>query len=278
MDTATESRIVPQALDGLRIEELSWLPFLLQTADALFPTGAYAHSLGFEEMVRLGVVRDEGTLRDFLLQQVAPAQERLELPYLRFAFHAEGVEELCSIDREIDAWKLARETRLASTQLGVRRLKALRTISDAAAFADFESAIQDGRASGHHLVVSALQARVEGVPVAAALAAYYYQSLAAICAAAVRKDASARSAPPAPERRAWWPALFPCSRKMPAALIRCSKSPACATSAPMSVCLSRSSEIGDSPFVERGRLDEFRFRVWMVNQSHPIARRAARMT
>jgi urease accessory protein len=186
MDTATESRIVPQALDGLRIEELSWLPFLLQTADALFPTGAYAHSLGFEEMVRLGVVRDEGTLRDFLLQQVAPAQERLELPYLRFAFHAEGVEELCSIDREIDAWKLARETRLASTQLGVRRLKALRTISDAAAFADFESAIQDGRASGHHLVVSALQARVEGVPVAAALAAYYYQSLAAICAAALK--------------------------------------------------------------------------------------------
>src|SRR6202044_1705518 len=76
MDTATESRI----------EELSWLPFLLQTADALFPTGAYAHSLGFEEIVRLGVVQDEGTLRDFLLRQVAPAQERLELPYLRFAF------------------------------------------------------------------------------------------------------------------------------------------------------------------------------------------------
>jgi len=176
MDTATK----------LQIEEFFWLPFLLQTVDALFPTGAYAHSLGFEELARLGVVGDEGALRDFLLQQVAPAQERLELPYLRFAFQAEDAEELCAIDREIDAWKLARETRLASAQLGVRRLKALRTISGAAAFADFEAAVQEGRASGHHLVVCALQARVQGVPLAAALAAYYYQSLAAICAAALK--------------------------------------------------------------------------------------------
>jgi urease accessory protein len=178
MDTATDSPIA----NG----ELSWLPFLLQTADALFPTGAYAHSLGFEEMVRLGVVKDEDTLRDFLLRQVAPAQERLELPYLRFAFQAEGIEALCAIDREIDAWKLPRETRQASAQLGVRRLKALRTISDAAAFADFETAVLEGRASGHQLVVCALQARVSGAPLAAALAAYYYQSLAAICAAALK--------------------------------------------------------------------------------------------
>lgn len=183
MGTATEPET---ATRGPNPEELSWLPFLLQTADALFPTGAYAHSLGFEEIVRFGVVRDEAGLRDFLLQQIAPAQERLELPYLRFAFHAESVEELCVLDREIDAWKLARETRLASAQLGVRRLKALRTISAEEPFAEFETAIQSGRASGHHLVVCALQAKVEGVPLPAALAAYYYQSLAAICAAALK--------------------------------------------------------------------------------------------
>jgi urease accessory protein len=172
----------PERVEG----ELRWLPFLLQTADALFPTGAYAHSLGFEEIVRLGMVRNEATLRDYLIQQIAPAQERLELPYLRFAFHAEGTGALCEIDREIDAWKLPREARRASAQLGGRRLKALRTISDDTAFADFEAAIREGRADGHHLVVCALQARVESVPLAAALAAYYYQSLAAICAAALK--------------------------------------------------------------------------------------------
>ena len=167
-------------------ENLDWLPFLLQTADALFPTGAYAHSLGFEESVRLGIVRDEDSLRAFLIEQIIPAQRQQELPYLRFAFEAADLDEICAIDREIGAWKLARETREASAQLGVRRLKALRTICDAPLLAEFERAIAGRRASGHHLIVCALQARVENVPLPAALTTYFYQSLAAVCAAALK--------------------------------------------------------------------------------------------
>ena len=165
---------------------LDWLPFLLQTADALFPTGAYAHSLGFEESVRLGLVRDEGSLLEFLQRQIVPAQTRQELPYLRFAFDAETLDELCAVDGEISAWKLAREAREASAQLGGRRLKALRNISDSPVLAEFDEAIQKGRALGHHLVVCGLQARVESMPLAAALMTYFYQSFAAICAAAMK--------------------------------------------------------------------------------------------
>ncbi len=163
-----------------------WLPFLLQTADALFPTGAYAHSLGFEEAVRLGVVRDEATLLRFLQQQIAPAQEHHELPYLRFAFEAASLAELCAVDREIDAWKLAAEARFASAQLGTRRLAALRRIADGAELTGFAEAVAAGRARGHHLVVCALQARAGSIPLAAALATYFYQSLAAVCAAALK--------------------------------------------------------------------------------------------
>lgn len=159
---------------------------MLQTSDALFPTGAYAHSLGFEESVRLGVVRDEATLRDFLLTQIVPAQMHQELPYLRFACEARDIDELCAIDREIDAWKLAQETRDASAQLGGRRLAALRKISEGSELAEFASAVAAGRARGHHLVVCALQARAAGIPLGAALAAYLYQTLAAVCAAALK--------------------------------------------------------------------------------------------
>ena len=166
--------------------DFDWLPFLLQTADALFPTGAYAHSLGFEESVRLGIVRDEASLLTFLKTQIIPAQRQQELPYLRFAFAAADLDEVCAIDREISAWKLARETREASAQLGVRRLKALRTISDTPLLADFEQAITERRASGHHLVVCALQARVANIPLEAALATYFHQALAATCAAALK--------------------------------------------------------------------------------------------
>lgn len=170
----------------MKDDDLTWLPLLLQTADALFPTGAYAHSLGFEEAVRLGVVRDAASLRTFLIEQIAPAQRRQELPYLRFAFEAAVIGERCALDAEIDAWKLAGEQRAASAQLGMRRLKAVRTICAAEELGEFERAIGDGRAIGHHLVVFALQARVMHLPLRAALAAWYYQSLAAVCAAALK--------------------------------------------------------------------------------------------
>jgi urease accessory protein len=172
-----------QGADGV---ELRWLPFLLQTADALFPTGAYAHSLGFEEIVRLGLVKNEASLGAYLREQIIPAQQYHELPYLRFACEAKSVEEWCALDAEIGAWKLAREAREASAQLGGRRLRALRTISDAAELVAFDEAIQQGRASGHHLVVCGVQARIEGLPLDAALVTYFYQSLAAICAAAMK--------------------------------------------------------------------------------------------
>lgn len=170
----------------MKDENLSWLPFLLQTSDALFPTGAYAHSLGFEEIVRLGLVKDEATLGAYLREQIIPAQQQHELPYLRFACEAASINEWCALDAEISAWKLARESREASAQLGGRRLRALRTISDAPALAEFEEAIQSGRASGHHVIVCGLQARIEGLPLEAALTTYFYQSLAAICAAALK--------------------------------------------------------------------------------------------
>jgi urease accessory protein len=170
-------------------DDFPWLPYLLQTADALFPTGAYAHSLGFEESVRLGVVRDEASMGEFLFDQVIPAQREHELPYLRFALvaaQAGHLAELRRLDLAISAWKLAPETREASAQLGTRRLKAVRTISPAPLLRAFEQIVASGACRGHHLVVCGLQAAVEKVPLHAALAAFFYQALAAICAAAMK--------------------------------------------------------------------------------------------
>lgn len=171
----------------MNIEE--WLLPLLQTSDALFPTGAYAHSLGFEEIVRLGTVRDEATLREFLFTQIAPAQARQELPYLRFAHAAAqtgDLPELCTLDHEISAWKLAAETRSGSWQIGGRRLQALRVISRSPLLAAYGACVGRGEAPGHHLVVFALQAATENLPLAAALGAWYYQAMAAVCSAALK--------------------------------------------------------------------------------------------
>ena len=168
----------------------NWVSLLLQTSDALFPTGAYAHSLGFEEIVQLGLAHDEETLRQFLDQQAAPALAHFDLPYLRYAFdsaQANNLTTLAALDAEVRAAKLARETRDASARLGARRLKALRVLlphdPKLSACAD---AVRTGRMDGHHVIICGVQAAVAGIPLEAALTAYFYQSIAAIGSAALK--------------------------------------------------------------------------------------------
>jgi urease accessory protein len=165
----------------------AWLPTLLQTNDALFPTGGYAHSFGFEELARLRGLCDEAGLRAFVEQSVLPALEQLELPYLRFAFAVtQDPAALREVDREISAWKLARELRGASIQIGGRRLAALRAVHDRPLYRDFAAAIAARQTPGHHITVCALQAAGEGFPLPAALAAYFYQTVAGVCSASLK--------------------------------------------------------------------------------------------
>ena len=91
-----------------------------------FPTGAYAHSLGFEEAVRLGMVRDEALARRIPgARHIFPAlsEAGTALSALCMAAAADAIStNSARRPREISAWKLARETREASLQLGGRRL------------------------------------------------------------------------------------------------------------------------------------------------------------
>jgi len=67
---------------------LTWLPQLLQTNDASFPSGSFAHSFGLEGLVQLGQVTDQASFRDFLCEQMVPAMEHHELPFVRLAYEA----------------------------------------------------------------------------------------------------------------------------------------------------------------------------------------------
>jgi len=161
-----------------------WLAFLLQTADPLFPTGAYAHSLGLEEAVRLGVVSNEKMLCRFLKQQVIPSLARFELPFVQKAHAAAqhgSTEELLALNAELSAWKLAAESREASLQIGGRRLQMLLKIAATPLLEDFARTC-GGRA--HHAIVCGIQG--VAMPLEAALMAYLYQSLSGYCSAALK--------------------------------------------------------------------------------------------
>lgn len=167
----------------------AWLPFLLQGCDPLFPTGAYAHSGGLEEIAHFGVVKDEYSLGEFLKIQVLPSLANLDLPYLRYGYEAvlrKDIAALCGLDRDLDAVKICRELREASVQIGVRRLLALANIFPHPFAAAFDAARRKGEARGHHIAVFALQMALGGVPMDAALFAFLYQTLAGMCGASLK--------------------------------------------------------------------------------------------
>jgi urease accessory protein len=162
-----------------------WLPALLQTSDPLFPTGAYAHSGGLEEMARLGIVHDEPSLEIHLTRHLLPLLQNLELPWLHFSYAAaeEGnFANLLALSEEINAWKLPEEARSASLQLGSRRFESVRRIFP-------HPNLEKARALNllpHHLTIYALQMAVCGVPLEATLTAYAYQTLSGAGGAALK--------------------------------------------------------------------------------------------
>jgi urease accessory protein len=160
-----------------------WLPWLLQVNDSQFPSGAYAHSLGLEELVQRGVVSKAEELGEFLHRQIVPGLLAFELPFLAQA-HAAGaagnMDTLLAMDRELDAWKLAAELRAASRRLGSRRLALVRRLAPAALLDTYA----ESGAPCHHLIVCALELRA--TPAAAAQCAFAYQTLSGYAYAAMK--------------------------------------------------------------------------------------------
>ena len=66
-------------------QSADWVPALLQVSDPLFPTGAYAHSMGLEQWADACGYQSGEDLSEFFREHAGPSLARLELPYLRYA-------------------------------------------------------------------------------------------------------------------------------------------------------------------------------------------------
>jgi len=162
-----------------------WLPALLQLSDAAFPTGAYAHSFGLEEIVRQGQVSDERSLCEFLREHVIPALTHVDLPLVResrSAAIAGDREDLIAIDRLAGALRIACELRRASLQTGRRRLAILIRLRPTPELEVLGQIACEDPLACHHAVVWG--ASCVSLPTSASLAAYYYHSVSCLCTAA----------------------------------------------------------------------------------------------
>jgi urease accessory protein len=153
--------------------------------DSAFPTGSYAHSYGFEQTIRLGLVRDEDSMAHYLEQHLWPMLIHFELPVVRFAQEAalqNDESALIALDACVDATKTARELREASRATGRRRLHAFGETGPSPILTAFARQVEEGRAQAHHAVVYGLG--LAGFPPTALLTSWAFQSLSAVCLSA----------------------------------------------------------------------------------------------
>jgi urease accessory protein len=162
-----------------------WLARLLQVNDSAFPTGGYAHSYGFEQIVRYGLVHDAESMSQHLEQHLWPMLIHFDLPVVRFAQEAalnDDLAALIDLDACVDASKTARELRDASRATGRRRLHAFLETGASPALTAFAQAVAEGRSHAHHAVVYGIG--LAASPQTALLTSWAFQSLSAVCLSA----------------------------------------------------------------------------------------------
>jgi urease accessory protein len=166
-----------------------WLARLLQVNDSAFPTGGYAHSYGFEQTVRMGLVRDAESMGFQLENHLWPMLIHFELPVVRFAQEAaldDDQAALPELDACVDATKTARELREASRATGRRRLHAFGETGPSPTLTAFAREVEEGRSPGHHAVVYGIG--LAHLPPRALLTSWAFQSLSAVCLAVSREE------------------------------------------------------------------------------------------
>ena len=157
--------------------------WLLQANDSAYPSGAYAHSFGLEELVEAGIVRDAASLETFLERQIIPALLEFEIPFLVRAHSAAAAGDavlLCELDAELDAWRIPAEIRDASRRIGSQRLELLAALDPTPLVTAFRAASP----RCHHLIVTALE--LAAIPAALAARAFAFQSIAGLTAASLK--------------------------------------------------------------------------------------------
>ena len=170
-------------------KESDWLGGLIQTTDTLFPSGGYAHSYGLEEMVALGKVQSKEDLEEFLIRQILPSLEKLELPYLGFCYEAvanRDYNELFVLNEEISAWKLTRELRDAGNSQGTQLLRMILEIHRCPVSKKFKQVLDESGDPCQQITATALLRNFQEVPLSSAMIAWIYQAVSNFCSASVK--------------------------------------------------------------------------------------------
>jgi urease accessory protein len=160
--------------------------YLLQIANASFPTGAFNHSFGFETRIDAGEITTAAELELACLDWLGYGVRHGDAAIVAHAHRAANAADLVVLDQLAAAIKLTREAREASVKMGRALLSALHDTFDGINLKDYDRGIREGDFEGHYPVVFGAAAARMGVHESEAVLVYLHASLANVTSVAAR--------------------------------------------------------------------------------------------
>jgi urease accessory protein len=176
----------------MQLDNLQFLR-LLQLADSALPIGTTAHSFGLETLT-IEEHLETPQLETFLSEYTRETG-RLEAAFCRLAHRlitqCSGDEVSLATDwgnlnTQLDAYKTARENRIASTTLGRRLLQLVTSLTEQATLSIALQQTKKQNGASHYCTVFGLTGAVLGIDEDTTVLAYLHQSLAGLISACQR--------------------------------------------------------------------------------------------
>lgn len=156
---------------------------MLQVSDTAFPTGSFAHSSGLEAFTEAGKLtnaEDLQCLAGTYLRSLATS----DCVALRAGYAADSIGEVLEVDRLLQATKLPRELRWASTATGGRFLASVAALGVEGPVLDaYARLVRDGEAPGNLAVGYGIAAPALRLGAEDALLSYMYTAASSLVAA-----------------------------------------------------------------------------------------------
>lgn len=162
----------------------------LRFVDTFFPSGGYAFSSGLEAAVQGGAVKTSDQLARYVEDFLRGGMSRREVLAVKQANRVASKESLDAallVDRELDATKLSRESRLASRQMGKQVIRiAADQIRATSILNEYRDEVEANRAPGHLAVTFGFTMGSCGWNPEETAGAFLYQTAVGFISAAMR--------------------------------------------------------------------------------------------
>ena len=162
----------------------------LRFVDSFFPSGGFAFSSGLEAAVKNAAVRDGKEfavyVEDLLVHGIAK-REAVAVAVAHQAATSHKLAPALDVDRALENFKIARDSRLASRQMGRQVLKvAGDQLSDRRTLIDYRALVDAERTPGHIPVALGLTLAACGWSREDTIAAFLYQTVQGLVSAAMK--------------------------------------------------------------------------------------------